>query len=542
MALVKDKAMSETEHKAYGILTVVMAALTGMLLGVLVMPASNKEHHVQSLSKLDDAMNMIERYYVDDMDRDTLTEQMLAAMLSTLDPHSHYLSADELKREMETMQGGFEGIGIVLHYEGDTACVGQLIAGGPAEKAGLHPGDRLIMVDTLKIAGVGMSNDEIVGHIRGPHNSCADIALQRYGEKSLRHIKVTRDLISTPTIAYSGMLDKTTGYIRLTRFGETSHSEFRTAVKALKRQGMTGLVLDLRGNGGGLLSAAIAIADEFLPGRELIVYTQGDNQRRENVTSKRGGIFCEGRLAIMIDEFSASASEVVSGAVQDNDRGIIIGRRSFGKGLVQRQFELEDGSAIWLTIARYYTPSGRCIQRPYNKGTDEYYSDFLRQLVQESQTDSMLVQITDSTEYRTTGGRLVYGGGGIYPDYVQKLHKDSLLVYYNNLINKGVIEKYAFAYVTQHYPELRKQYASEGDFIRRFQVTDKMYNDMLTQADKKGIRRDPRGIAKYGREMRNMLKALIAESLFSFDTYYRIMLRDDADVTDAVKHLHNSSL
>lgn len=542
MALVKDKAMSETEHKAYGILTVVMAALTGMLLGVLVMPASNKEHHVQSLSKLDDAMNMIERYYVDDMDRDTLTEQMLAAMLSTLDPHSHYLSADELKREMETMQGGFEGIGIVLHYEGDTACVGQLRPGGPAEKAGLHPGDRLIMVDTLKIAGVGMSNDEIVGHIRGPHNSCADIAIQRYGEKGLRHIKVTRDLISTPTIAYSGMLDKTTGYIRLTRFGETSHSEFRTAVKALKRQGMTGLVLDLRGNGGGLLSAAIAIADEFLPGRELIVYTQGDNQRRENVTSKRGGIFCEGRLAIMIDEFSASASEVVSGAVQDNDRGIIIGRRSFGKGLVQRQFELEDGSAIWLTIARYYTPSGRCIQRPYNKGTDEYYSDFLRQLVQESQTDSMLVQITDSTEYRTTGGRLVYGGGGIYPDYVQKLHKDSLLVYYNNLINNGVIEKYAFAYVTQHYPELRKQYATEGDFIKRFQVTDKMYYDMLAQADKKGIRRDPRGIAKYGREMRNMLKALIAESLFSFDTYYRIMLRDDADVTDAVKHLHNSSL
>ena len=534
--------MSTTEHKAYGILTVVMAALTGMLLGVLVMPGANTGRDAQSLSKLDDAMDMIERYYVDDMDRDTLTEQMLAAMLSTLDPHSHYLSANALKREMETMQGGFEGIGIVLHYEGDTACVGQLIAGGPAEKAGLQPGDRLIMVDTLKIAGVGMSNDEVVSHIRGPHNTWADIALLRYGEKGLRHIKVRRDLISTPSITYSGMLDKTTGYIRLTRFGETSHNEFRTALRELKRQGMTGLVLDLRGNGGGLLSAAVNIADEFLPGRELIVYTQGDNQRREEVNSHRGGLFCEGRLAIMIDEYSASASEVVAGAVQDNDRGIIIGRRSFGKGLVQRQFELSDGSAIWLTIARYYTPSGRCIQRPYNKGTDEYYTDFLRQLVLESQADSMLVQITDSTEYHTSGGRLVYGGGGIYPDYVQKLHKDSLLIYYNSIVNKGVVDQYAFAYVTRHYPELRKRYATEGDFVRNFQTTDKMFDGMLSMADKMNIKRDPRCIAKYGKEMRNMLKALVGESLFSFDTYYRIMLPSDEDVTDAVRRLHSSPL
>lgn len=533
--------MSNTEHKAYSILTVIMAALAGVLLGLLIMPGQPRQigGDTQSLSKLDNAMDLIEHYYVDNVDRDSLTDQMIAAMLSSLDPHSRFLSAAELKRESESIQGGFEGIGVLLHYQGDTACVNQVIPGGPAEKAGFQPGDRMIYVDTVKIAGVGMSKEETVNHIRGPHHSHVDIAVKRHGEEGMRHIKVVRGTISTPSVNYSGMLDKTTGYVRLTRFCETSYDEFRNAVNKLKRQGMKNLILDLRGNGGGLLTAAINIADDLLPDRDVIVYTQGEHQRKEYIHSRRGGLFSQGKLAIMIDEYSASASEIVAGTVQDNDRGIIIGRRSFGKGLVQRQFDLDDGSAIWLTIARYHTPSGRCIQRPYDKGTDEYYTDFLKQLVNSATNDSVLMQITDSTKYYTKGGKVVYGGGGIYPDVPLKLHTDSLLIYYNQLIDKQVIQQYAFDYVTAHYPELHKQYASADDFEKRFTVSDKMLEQIIARGEKAGVRRNSRSIAKYGSDIKLLFKANIAESLFDSDTFYRIMIQKDTEVYDALKILNN---
>lgn len=511
-----------------------LAILFGILVGMLLIPSGRSRREVRSLSKLDEAMDLIEHYYVEDMNRDTLTDQMIDAMLATLDPHSHYLAGDELKHETEQIQGGFEGIGVVLHYEDDTACVGQLIAGGPAERAGLLPGDRLMMCDTVKLSGVGMSNEEVVKHLRGRHHSRANIAVKRYGEEGLRHITVVRDLIGTPSLTYSGMIDSKTGYIRLTRFCETSHEEFCTAVKELKKKGMQRLIFDLRDNGGGLLSAAIDIADELLPGKELIVYTSGDNQRRQNVYSHRGGLFCEGELAIMIDEYSASASEVVSGAIQDNDRGIIVGRRSFGKGLVQRQFDLSDGSAIWLTIARYYTPSGRCIQRPYDKGSDEYYSDFLKQIVEENLSDSTLMLITDSTQYRTAAGRVVYGGGGIYPDKPLRLRTDSLFVYYNQLISKQIINKYAFGIVTKHYKELKKKYPTEEDFVKSYKVTDAMMQEMYALGDKMGAKRNPRTIARYGEEIRLMVKGTIGESLYTMETHYRIMLDTDYEVKETL--------
>lgn len=535
--IVQCKPMNKNkENNAYGVLTVVMVALAGVLLGLLIAPRNNRVNlNSAKLSKLDDAMELIENYYVDKTDSDTLTEQMIAAMLSALDPHSHYLSVNDLKTESETIRGNFEGVGMQLEYVGDTACVSQVFQGGPGEKAGLQPGDRLLSVNGVKIAGAKMSKEDIVNHLRGPHHSVANITVHRYGEKANRRIQVRRDIIETPSIPYSGMLDKQTGYIRLTRFSETSAQEFHDAVAKLKQQGMKSLIFDLRGNGGGLLVAAIDIADELLPNKELIVYTKGAHQRRQDIHSHRGGLFAQGKLAILIDENSASASEVVSGAIQDNDRGIVIGRRSFGKGLVQRQFNLEDGSAIWLTTARYYTPSGRCIQRSYDKGTDEYYAEYLQQMIASATSDSLLTKITDTTKYYTTKGRVVYGGGGIYPDFPLKMHSDSCLVYFNKMIDKGIINQFAFRYITRNYTQLRKKYTSANDFVRNFSVDDAMFKQLINYAAAQGLPRNAHSIAKYNDNMRLMLKALISESLFYSETYYRIMLQSDLELSDARK-------
>lgn len=526
--------MNDKEKKRYGLPTLLIVLLVGVLVGLLILP-SKKQTNSTSLTKLDEAMALIESYYVENQDRDTLTEKMISAMLSKLDPHSRYLSVEELRKEQENIQGGFEGIGVLLFYQGDTACVDNLIPGGPAEKAGLMPGDRLLAVDTTRIAGVNMSKDKIVNTIRGPHHSIADITLLRYGESKVRHIRVKRDLISTPSIVYSGMIDNETGYIRLTRFCETSHDEFRIAVKQLKAEGMKSLILDLRSNGGGLLQAALGIADELLPGRETIVYTQGDHQRKDISRSTRGGLWCDGKLAVLIDEYSASASEIIAGTVQDNDRGLIIGRRSFGKGLVQRQFSLSDGSAIWLTTARYYTPSGRCIQRPYDRGTDEYYSEFLEQLSLEALSDSLLTKINDSTPYHTTKGRIVYGGGGIYPDHHLKMFTDSLLVYYNRLLDKQCVAQVAFDYVARNYAQLKKQYATEDQFVKEFATSDELMNACVRLGEKRGVKPHPQTLAKYGDEIRLSIKAQIGQSLFRSETLYRILLLKDNDLTSALR-------
>lgn len=528
--------MEQNENKRQGTLSMLIIALFGVMIGLLLSPGRKASmHEVQGLTKLDNVMDLIEHFYVENYDRDSLTETMIQSMLSNLDPHSRYLSAEELLREQESLQGEFEGIGILLHYQGDTACVNEVIPGGPAEKAGFQPGDRLMKVDDTPIAGVGMNPEEVVKHLRGPSRSKADITIKRHGEEGQRHLKVVRGHISTPSITYSGMLDQTTGYIRLTRFCETTYDEFCKAITSLKKEGMKNLIFDLRDNGGGLLTAAVAIADDFLPGKELIVYTQGDHQRRENLRSEKGGLFSEGKLAILVNEYSASASEIVAGAVQDNDRGIIIGRRTFGKGLVQRQFSLPDASAVWLTTARYYTPSGRCIQRPYDKGTDEYYSDFLTSVLENMESDTLLTKITDTTKYYTTKGKVVYGGGGIYPDYPLHLFSDTLLIYYNQLFGKQYFGQVAFDYVTANYPQLKKQYKTEDDFVKNFQVSDALFNKVIAMGEKDGIKRDSRSIAKYGAEMRSHIKAAIAQSLFRSESYYRVVLLNDREIQDAFK-------
>lgn len=500
-----------------------IALLLGMLLGLLFSPQQPSKA-VQGLSeKVHELVRLVEDEYVDATDGDTLCDAMLNAMLLSLDPHSRYLSADELRKEQETMQGNFDGIGVVLRYLGDTAYVGEVMSDGPSAGSGLRPGDLIVAVDGDTVSGVGLSNEETVRRIRGPRDTRVTITVRRYGMEQPLRFTLVRGVVTTPSVTYSSMLTRHTGYIHLSRFGETTAREVHDALQRLRHQGMKRLILDLRGNGGGLLDAAISVADELLEKGDMIVYTQGCHQHRQEVRATSGGIFEQGEVLVLIDEYSASASEIVAGAIQDNDRGMIYGRRSFGKGLVQRQFDLSDGSAVWLTVARYYTPSGRYIQRPYSHGSDEYYLQFLERLASAPTTadSSYLTQpIDDSTQYFTKHNRVVYGGGGICPDKVLPYRVDSEVVAFNKLVNSGRPARVAFEYVIREAAGLQRTYMTLEGFISKFRMTD--LDTRLPEATALSP-------AQYGR-LHTLMKAYVAQSLFGQYAFYRIYNTIDDDL------------
>ena len=535
--------MGGKRNKEYTLRTVFLALLAGIALGLVFSPRTgtfrSKSREAGTLDKkMESVINLVKEEYVDDFDDDSAAVRMMDAIMKSLDPHSRYISAEDLKREMSDIRGSFEGIGATLQSIKDTVYITHAMSGSPAQNAGLHTGDRIITVDGTAVSGVKMPLEDVIKLIRGPHGIPVTLGIMHYGSKKLEAVSVERDVIRTNSVAYSGMLTDKTGYVRLSRFSETSYDE---VMAALTQMDMTAkpdnLVLDLRGNGGGLLDAAIGIANEFLEKGSLIVYTQGAHQKRSDVKANGRGRFQDVNLMVMIDEFSASASEVVSGAIQDNDRGIIVGRRSFGKGLVQRQFDFTDGSAVWLTVARYYTPSGRCIQRPYDKGTDEYYSEFLNELLEESASDSAIVKITDSTPYHTAQGRIVYGGGGIYPDHPLPYYRDSLLGYYNMLNNRRVLDKVAFEYVAKNYDRLHKEYITDDDFIEKFTVNDEMRQNVVAAGKQAGIQPNEASLAKYGKEIDTMVKAYMAEYLFGFESFYHVYTTIDNDLQATLKLL-----
>ena len=378
----------------------------------------------------------------------------------------------------------------------------------------------------------------VVNLIRGPRYSTVTLGIQRQGSDKIREIKVKRDVILHPTVVAAIMIDKHTGYVNISRFSETTASEFHAALLQLTKEGMTHLVLDLRGNRGGSLETAIAVADELLPKGDLIVYTEGAHSPRNNHYATRGGLFEEGKLTILINEFSASASEVVSGAIQDNDRGTIAGRRSFGKGLVQRPFDLPDGDAIHLTIARYYTPSGRCIQRPYDKGSDAYYMDYLTRIFSDYRSaDSLYNATVDTTQsFLTKKGRKVYGGGGIQPDIILPYLIDTNWVYYNRLADKQVLEQVIFNELFVHYDQIVKKYPTAEAFVKNYQVDDATFERIIRCAESKGISRHPSCIKKYGANIRNRYKALMAMTLYNDDAFYQVALPYDTELQRALRH------
>jgi len=430
------------------------------------------------------AMYAIKNLYVDDIDADKLVEDGLRAMIKELDPHSAYMTIDEVKEMNEPLQGGFDGIGISFNMLKDTLFVIEVISGGPSQKVGLLPGDRIILVDGVPISGVKMSNIEVMKHLKGPKGTTVKVSIKRRGLENLKEFNIVRDKIPIYSLDAAFMVSKTTGYIKLNRFGATTADEFREAFSNLKKLGMTELVLDLQSNGGGFMNAAVDLADEFLSEGKCIVYTKGlHSPRMQNDATSKGG-FESGKLVVLIDEYSASASEILAGAIQDWDRGLIIGRRSFGKGLVQRPIPLPDESMLKLTIARYFTPSGRFIQKPY-EDADNYSKDLIDRYNRGEMSNSDSIHFPDSLRTNTlVNKRTIYGGGGIMPDVFVPLDTTRFTDLHRSLAASGIMNRFTIQYVDNNRAKLKKQYPTIEQFIEKFNVDDSMINEMITQSEK----------------------------------------------------------
>ncbi|HOI33359.1 MAG TPA: S41 family peptidase, partial [Bacteroidales bacterium] len=434
-----------------------------------------------SNSKLDNILSYIESDYVDEVNRKTLENEAIAAMIEKLDPHSDFITAEEFHEMNDPLLGKFEGIGVSFRIEKDTITVISPLIGGPSEKVGIMAGDRIIFIEDTLVAGVEVTNRDAMRKLKGDKGTKVRIKVLRRGIEGLIDFTITRDVIPTFSLDIAYMLDAKTGFIRLNKFSATTHEEFMGAVVKLLEQGMQQLVLDLRGNTGGFLSAARDLTDEFLTDGKLIVYTEGKNRPRSFAFATKKGLLHDFPVAVLIDEGSASASEIVAGALQDNDRGIIVGRRSFGKGLVQEQLPLPDGSAVRLTVARYYTPTGRSIQKPYNGDKMEYHHEAFERYENGELMHPDSIHFADSLKYTTPKGKIVYGGGGIMPDVYVPLEADSSLIYYNRLANSGLLFQFAFEYADTHRPELN-QYGSPEAFVEQFRLTDKIYNELVAFA------------------------------------------------------------
>lgn len=517
---------------------VFVAMAMGVLIGLMFSQSSHRKASRGDLQgRMSEVLSLVENEYVDEIETDSLSERLIAAMLAELDPHSTFLSAKESERSNEMMRGSFEGVGLVIHREGDTSFVGQVMSDGPSAGTGLMPGDMIETVDGVLVSGCGMPADSVVARLRGRRGTPVTIGIIRPSLNGTAHtklnIKVRRGVVPHHSLLHSTMLDDTTGYILLGSFAATSHDEFHDALAYLIDRGMRHLIFDLRGNGGGSLNSAIGICDELLPRGSLIVYTSGAHSRRRDVRAHGSGLFTDGRITVLVDENSASASEVVSGALQDNDRATIVGRRTFGKGLVQTDFSLKDGSSLMLTTARYYTPSGRCIQRSYNGGTNEYYRDYLNQLIEETYADSITMHVNDTTPYYTVGGRTVYGGGGIMPDHVLPLRKDSSFIYYNQLSGRGLINSVAFLEVRRHAADLLKRYPTARDFGHNYHVSSNIVEELVRAGEKAGIPRNPSSLKAQRKLVETMIKAYIGQALYGDEAFYDAYIPQDDDLQRA---------
>jgi carboxyl-terminal processing protease len=536
------------KHKITVYLPILFALMLslGILLGVKLAPRSNGETIVfpngfSGDNKIGDILGFIQNDYVDTINVENIKEDAINHILSELDPHSQYIPASEFDEVSELLEGNFEGIGVQFRIEKDTVMVISPISGGPSEKVGIKAGDRIVMVDGDTIAGVGITNNEVMKKLKGPRGTKVNVGIFRLKSPVLLDFTITRNVIPTYSLDIAYMVDKTVGYIKLNKFSATTYKEMLKALDELNSQGMEKLILDLRNNTGGYLQAAIDISDEFLPDKKLIVYTEGKNRPRSYAYATKRGSFEVGELVILIDEGSASASEIVAGAIQDNDRGTIVGRRSFGKGLVQEQLSLYDGSALRLTVARYYTPTGRCIQKPYTNGTEEYYKEFHDRFVNGEVLNSDSIHFADSLKYTTTGGKVVYGGGGIMPDIFIPVEAGENYGYYNRLINKGVIYDFAFEYTDSHRDDLSR-FKTYQDFLSGFNINEHLLSDFLNFAAKNGVPKDEKGIEARKPDIEVLLKALIGRNILDDKGFYPVYHQRDVTFQKAWKLLKGEKI
>ncbi len=484
-------------------------------------------------------VNYIVNEYVDSVSREDLTKEGINGILENLDPHSQYISAEEFHEVNDPLIGNFEGIGIQFRIEKDTIVVIQTISGGPSEKVGLIAGDRIVTVDDSLLVGADLSNKLAMSKLKGKRGTKVDVGIFRRGLTDLLDFEITRDVIPTYSVDIAFMPEPGIGYIKVSKFSATTYDEFKEATALLLDQGMEKIILDLRGNTGGYLQEANEMADEFLEKGNLIVFTEGKNQPRESFYATQKGRLEHITLAVLIDGGSASASEIVAGALQDNDRGTIIGRRSFGKGLVQRQLDLLDGSALRLTVARYYTPTGRCIQKPYDveNGFDDYYSESYHRYMNGELEEQDSIHFNDSLKYVTPGGKTVYGGGGIMPDVFVPLEKGEEYVYFNKLANKGLMFRFAFEYADKNRTDLHK-FENFEEFDKQFKINDVIFKRFLEFAAEKGVKPDKEGININEDRIKTFLKANIARNLFDDKGFYPIYLKIDNVFLNAINVLN----
>ena len=483
--------------------------------------------------KLNSILNIIESNYVDSVNRDDLVEAAIPAILKKLDPHSVYIPAKDLARANEPLQGNFEGIGISFNMVTDTILVISTIPGGPSEKMGLLPGDKILYVNDSLVAGRHISDEQVMGMLKGPKGTVVRIKIMRNGQKELLPFDITRDKIPIYSIDVSYMVDDHTGYIKINNFAMTTFDEFMKGLQELKDQSMTSLIIDLRGNSGGIMEAAIQIANQFLKEGQLIVYTKGRAQPRNEARATGKGEFETGDLVVLVDEWSASASEILAGAIQDNDRGTIIGRRSFGKGLVQEPISFADGSGLRLTIARYYTPTGRSIQKPYTHGFDEYFDDLTERAHRGEFEVSDSIHFSDSLKFTTPGGHIVYGGGGIMPDKFVPVDTSGVSPYF--IKTRPLIYRFALKY-TENNRESLKKYTDPGE-LEKYLDRQPLMNQFVEYAASGNIKMDSKGLKTSGEIINTQIKAYIARNMLDNKGFYPIWEKIDTTLRYAIDFL-----
>jgi carboxyl-terminal processing protease len=501
---------------------------------------SGNYHAKGNGSKINNLLDYIVMQYVDTVNREQLENKTILSMLRSLDPHSDFIPAADYSAVNEPLEGNFDGIGVEFNIINDTIRVITPIIGGPSEKLGIKAGDRIIVVNGKSVAGISITNKQVFAKLRGKSGSTVTISVLRTGMKKPLEFTITRGKIPIYSIDVAYMLSPGIGFIKISRFASTTYDEYLKAFNDLSKQGMKKLVLDLRGNGGGFLKTAVELADEFLGQGLQIVYTEGKSHPKKTYTASSKGGFENNELVVLIDEGSASASEIVAGALQDNDRATIIGRRSFGKGLVQDQIDLPDGSAVRLTIARYYTPTGRCIQKPYDKSVDAYFNEEYERYERGELYNADSIKIDKTRKYLTPGGKTVYGGGGIIPDIFISLDTMKFSHSVNKLYYAGNLNTFAFEYTDRHRAQLLAKYTTATEFISKYRMGDVEMKALKDFLKEKGLGDLQLSAQEAG--LARLLKAMIGRNLFDRDAYYPILYENDAAIMKAVEVLKNGSV
>ena len=502
--------------------------------------AQNKNNQVETTQKLATTMYLIDNFYVDSTDMPKLTEEAIIAMLKSLDPHSAYIAAKDVKKVNESLEGSFDGIGVTFQILRDTILVVSAVPGGPSEKVGIMAGDRIVTIDGENAFGKKVNNEYVTKHLRGKKGTKVVLGIRRGDDKELIDFEIVRDKIPLNSINTYFMVDKKIGYIKLDQFAQKSVEEFETALKDLKKQGMKSLILDLRGNSGGYLQTAFGLGNEFLGSGKTVVFTEGLKSPKTFLETDKDGNFQNGRLVVLIDEGSASASEIVSGAIQDWDRGVLIGRRSFGKGLVQRPFNLPDGAQIRLTTARYHTPTGRCIQRSYEDGSEEYFKEMTKRLEHGEYYHADSIHFPDSLKYYTlNSGRTVYGGGGIMPDIFMPVDTTYSTKLFTDLVRKLVFNSYCIDYVLANREQINKDYPEFEKFNDKFEIDDAMIENFKKVAEEKGVKWNDEQFERSESWIKLRIKAIIAQNVWNIDKFYQVVSKEDKMIDKAVKILNS---